>query len=767
MKIPRWLKIAVPTVVIGLWLGAGAIGGPYFGRIEEVSDIDLAAFLPESAEATKVNNEAKRFRSDSTLPAIVVFEDKNGTIDEADTATLTQAKEAIKNTPGVKGDVSELVISKDEKAAFLIAPIDSKVNVADTVNDIRGNLDSEKLAGIRYKISGPAGFSSDLNKAFAGIDGILLLTALAVVFVILIVVYRSVILPVVVLMTSIFALSASILLVWWLARYNLVQLNGQVQGILFILVIGAATDYSLLYVSRYREELYTTSSKLEATMKAWKGSVEPIVASGGTVIAGLLCLLLSELGSNKALGPVGSLGILFAMLAALSFLPTVLYVFGRASFWPARPVATDEARTQHQQKLERGFWHKVGTLVSRRPRTVWAVTLGLLVGAAAFAPQIKAEGVAQSDLIVGQSEARDGQEVLNKYFPDGSGSPALIIVREENMDRVVAVVDALPGVAGVSAVATGTEAGFKPLGKQEDDIKNEIRKKVETEFALKQRELDESLAAIENQAGPEAAEQVRQQALANIPSIDSVVAEAYPFENASIRTENGEVLLQATLTDAPDSEAAKSTVAALRREVKGVDDSGKVGGVTAVQVDTNAASIRDRTLIIPMVLAAITLILMVLLRSVAAPILLLLTTILSFASSLGVAAILFNNVLNFPGADPSVILYAFVFLVALGIDYNIFLMTRVREETVKSGTGAGVIKGLVVTGGVITSAGIVLAATFAALSVIPILFLFQLAFIVSFGVLLDTFIVRSLLVPALIKDIGPIVWWPSKLRHKP
>jgi len=343
---------------------------------------------------------------------------------------------------------------------------------------------------------------------------------------------------------------------------------------------------------------------------------------------------------------------------------------------------------------------------------------------------------------------------LNKHFPDGSGSPAYVIAPESVLDSVAAKADSTTGVDGVAVTATGVDSGFKPLGKQEATIKEKIRTEV-------QKSLDEQKADIEAQYGPFASS-----ITANLPTASSLVEKAYPFKDAVPKVVDGEVLVQVTLTDSPDSDAAKQTIERLRENLRPIDNRVLVGGATAAQLDTNNASIRDRSVIIPVVLLAITLILMLLLRSVIAPILLLFTTVLSFGASLGVASLLFNNVWNFPGADPSVILYAFVFLVALGIDYNIFLMTRVREETMKHGTAEGVIKGLVVTGGVITSAGVVLASTFAALGVIPILFLFQLAFIVAFGVLLDTFVVRSLLVPALIRDIGSFVWWPSKLKDK-
>ena len=766
MKVPKWLRVLIPAVLIVVWFGLGGIGGPYFGRIEEVSDIDLTAFLPKSAEATKVTKELSKFRSESTFPAVIVFEAESDRINEAGQGRLDAAGATLEPIKGIEGDVSPVVMSENRKAAFMVAQVDTNLSIPDVLDELRGVLNRADLAGTSYSITGPAGFAGDLNKAFAGIDGILLLTALAVVFVILIVVYRSAVLPVVVLLTSIFALSASIIVVWNLAKADVIQLNGQVQGILFILVIGAATDYSLLYVSRYREELYRQASTLRATTAALRGSFEPIIASGGTVIVGLLCLLLSDLASNKALGPVGAIGIAFSMASALTFLPSVLYVFGRTSFWPVRPKFSKQALADHRAQLRRGIWHRVGQFVSAKPRTVWITSTVILLVAATGVTQLRADGVAQSDLILGTSEARDGQKVLNKYFPDGSGSPAQIIASSKSVDVLVTKVDALPGIDGVSVVATGVDAGFKPLGKQQLALRQTIRSEVQKDLATKRSELDQTIADVEITAGPFVAANVRAQAEANTPTVELLVDQIYPFKNAVAKVVDGRVLIQATLADAPDSNRAKATITELREAVRTVDSTAIVGGTTAAQLDSNTASIRDRQVIIPIVLVAITIILMLLLRAVIAPILLLLTTVISFAASLGVAAWLFNDVWNFPGADPSVILYAFVFLVALGIDYNIFLMTRVREETIKVGTAKGVIKGLVVTGGVITSAGVVLAATFAALGVIPILFLFQLAFIVAFGVLLDTLVVRSLLVPALIRDLGPIVWWPSKLKDK-
>ena len=738
----KWLRIFIPVILILVWFGVSGVGGPYFGRIEEVSEVDLTAFLPESAEATKVADKLGKFVSGDTLAAIAVFEaDGDKILTEAQTEQVANAASELKELKGVEGEVSPPIVSEDGKAAFVAIEASTEEGLEEVVSGIRESLDEGQIDGVTAQVTGPAGFAADLNVAFAGIDGILLLTALAVVFVILIVVYRSALLPVIVLLTSIFALSASILIVFNLAKLGLIELNGQVQGILFILVIGAATDYSLLYVSRYREALYANKHRWNATVEAYKGALEPILASGGTVIVGLLCLLLSDLASNKALGPVGSIGVAMAMLGALTFLPSALLLAGRKAFWPVIPRADLKSRTAHKQKLERGVWHKVGEFVKQRPRPIWIVTALALLVFAGFSTQIRADGVAQSDLILGFSEAREGQKTLGEHFPNGSGSPAFVVVKEDLLDLAVAAIDDTKGVDGVAATAENSESGTAPLGKSRAEIESAIREGVEAQ-----------------RAG------LPPQALAAAPSTDRLVAQAYPFKDATPIVRDGEVLLQATLSDDPDSDAAKDTISRLRSGLRDAGIVAQVGGPTAAQLDTNTASIRDRAVIIPVVLVAITIILAILLRSLIAPLLLLATTVLSFASSIGVAALMFNGVWNFPGADPSVLLYGFVFLVALGIDYNIFLMTRVREESLRHGTAKGVIKGLVVTGGVITSAGIVLAATFAALGVIPILFLFQLAFIVAFGVLLDTFVVRSLLVPALIKDIGPVVWWPSKVK---
>lgn len=709
---PKWLRVLLPAVLILVWLTAAGIGGPYFGKVNEVSSNDPTTFLPESADATQVQELQGEFTESDSLPAVTVFASETEITDDQ-LEEISQILETLPDIQGVDDEVSPAVPSDDGLAVQAFVPINSEADTGDVVAQVGDELDSSVPDELSVYVTGPAGFTADLTAAFAGIDGLLLAVALAAVFIILIVVYRSFLLPIAVLSTSLFALCAALLTVWWLAKWEVVLLSGQTQGILFILVIGAATDYSLLLVARYREELRSTPDKWSATLRAVKGSIEPILASGSTVIAGLLMLLLSDLKSNSTLGPIASIGIVFAMLSALTLLPAILFAFGRGAFWPKRVKYEPEIVVAEHGIPGEGLWPGVARKVKKRPRTIWIVTTLILLVGAAGATQLKADGVAQSELVLGQSDARDGQEVLGEHFPGGSGSPVQVIAAEDERETVANVLLAHTEIEEVSITAEDSPSGTAPV--TEDGIEA---------------------------FGPP-----------GTPEPEPTVV-------------NEHVLMQATLTAAADSQTAAETVRELRTDLDEAAPSSMVGGVTATDVDTIDASIDDRNLIIPIILAVILGILMILLRSILVPILLVATTVISFGTAMGVSALVFNGVFDFPGADPAVPLFGFVFLVALGIDYNIFLMTRVREESLKHGTRQGVLRGLTVTGGVITSAGVVLAATFAALSVIPILFLVQLAFIVAFGVLLDTFIVRSLLVPALTYDIGRTVWWPSKLSRK-
>ncbi|WP_417505175.1 MMPL family transporter [Microbacterium sp.] len=705
-----WARVFIPVALILVWLVGASLGGPLFGKIDEVSSNEQTTYLPESAQATEVQQLLGEFNDSDSIPAIAVFTSEDE-LTQSELDAISDAVAGASTVEGVGEDVSPALPSDDGQAVQAFIPIDSDAELADTTTALGDELRAGVPDGISVYITGPAGFSADLVAGFAGIDGLLLGVALLAVLVILVLVYRSFLLPLVVLSTSLFALCVALLVVWWLAKFEVLLLSGQTQGILFILVIGAATDYALLLVARFREELRVAQDKGVALLAAWKGSVEPIAASGGTVIAGLLCLLLSDLKSNSTLGPVAAIGIVFAMLSALTLLPSLLLLFGRAVFWPRRPRFEPEVVAAEHGMRTTGLWARLAGLIKRRPRVIWIVTTLVLVAGAAGVTQLDANGVPQSDLVLGASEARDGQVALGEHFPGGSGSPVYVVVDEDRLQDAADVLLANDGIDAVSVTAADSPSGTAPV-------------------------TEDGITAV----GPP-----------GTPAPDPT-------------TVDGQVLLQGTLTDAADSAAAAATVREVRSDLG--DTKALVGGVTATSIDTNDASIHDRNLIIPVILLVIMLILMLLLRSILAPVLLILTTVLSFGTAMGVSALVFNGIFDFPGADPAVPLFGFVFLVALGIDYNIFLMTRVREESKQHGTREGILRGLSITGGVITSAGLVLAATFAALSVIPILFLVQLAFIVAFGVLLDTFVVRSLLVPALTYDIGKAIWWPSKLWRR-
>lgn len=755
-------RYIIPSVSIVIWLVVAGIGGPYFGKISEVVSNDQSTFLPASAESTAVSEELKKFQDQSVIPALVVFaRDDSSELTSSDIDSINQAGSSLESLQDVAGGVSPAIVSEDRQAAFIVVNAVSDVDYREFVPELRDSLSRANLP-LTSTVTGPLGLLEDLSRGFAGIDGLLLGVALTVVFVILLLVYRSPFLPFVVLLNSVFALCAAILVVVLLAKADIITLNGQVQGILFILVVGAATDYALLFVARYREELMRHKDAVRAIVTSWKRSIEPIVAAGGTVIAGLLCLLLSDLSSNKALGPVGAVGIIFAIVSALTLLPSLLLVFGRKVFWPRVP---DYVSVKKSATPSGTIWTGVADFVQRQPRKIWLVTTAVLLVSSLGLFQLRADGVPQGEFVLGESEARNGQRIIDRHFPGGSGTPAQVIVAEDAVDDVLTVLEGDRGVASVSARAIDSSSGLKPLGIVEQDIKGAIRTEVAKDLAAQKAELRDNLTKQMSGAPQPVIDAAYERAASNIPSVDDIVEEAYPFQDATIRIVDGEAVLEATLQDSADSTAALATIERLRDSVKRVDSSARIGGISATQLDTQISARHDRAVVIPVVLVVITIILMLLLRSVAAPILLLATTVLSFAATLGLAALLFNHVWDFPGADPSVVLYSFIFLVALGIDYNIFLMTRVREESLRIGTRKGVLLGLVVTGGVITSAGIVLAATFAALAVIPILFLVQLAFIVAFGVLLDAIVIRSLLVPALVHDIGKPVWWPSR-KHK-
>ena len=709
----RALWIAVVSIIA--WLSIGGFSGAAFSKISTVQENDNSAFLPENAESTIAGKITVKFadQSENLLPTLLLL------LGDFNPATNPEALGRVNeyaNTLGTKvlpesgkplsnyfapGAPLQAIPSADGKAVLINVQLDAKVASENIdkepvlpllIDFIREDMEKNFGAGIESHVTGPGGIFADLFGAFGSIDTKLLQTTLIVVAIILIVVYRSPILWIIPLFTAGTALGLATMVVYYLAKADIIDLNGQTQGILDVLVLGAATDYALLLISRYREELHHHESRYEAMKIALRGVVEPIVASGSTVIAGLMVLLLSDLSSNRGLGPVGSIGIASAMLAALTLLPALLIVFGRWIFWPKVPKFDDE-----DEKLS-GMWAKVGNFVDRKPRAIWVTTALVLIVFAGFSTTLKSDGLAQTDAFTTRTDSVIGLEKLGEHFPSGEGTPVEIVVDQGDLAAATAAIKTVKNVANVVPVTQLDPATRQPT--------------------------------------------------------------------ADLKVVDGKVLLYATLSVAPDSVEAKETIPVLRDAVKKVNESILVGGQTAVGYDVDQSSRRDNRVIIPIVLVLIAIILGLLLRSIYAAALLLTTVVLSFAATLGVCALVFEHVFGFAGTDASFPLFAFVFLVALGIDYNIFLMTRVREESFKIGTRAGVIKGLTVTGGVITSAGIVLAATFGVLGVLPLVFLAELGFAVAFGVLLDTIVVRSLLVPALVREIGPKIWWPSKLQHQ-
>lgn len=693
-----WIRVLIPAVLIVAWLGVTGAGGQVFGVISDVASDDQATFLPADAESTRALDLREQFDDSDAVPATVIAERVDGTVDGETLADLDATVEQLSEVDGTL-DVIGPVPSEDGAAVQIIVLVEEAAVEDGVVDDVRA-LVAEAFADDVWTahVTGPAALSGDLSEAFAGIDGLLLLVAVVAVFLILIVVYRSIVLPVLVLLSSVAALCAAITVIYFMAKADWIQLNGQVQGILSILVIGAATDYSLLLVARYREELLAQTDRFAALSRAWRRSAPPILASGGTVAIALLCLLFSDLNSNRALGPVAAAGIVFSMAATLTFLPALLAAGGRAVFWPRvpRPTESSESDEVDEGRPSGGVWERVAAAVRRRPRRTWiVVTLVLIVGALGVV-DLRADGIAQTEVVLGETDTKSGQALVEKHFDAGSTSPADVFVERASAADAA---EAIGQTSGVAAVAFVGDEG-------------------------------------ENVDDPEAATVV-----------------------------DDRVRLSVTLSDPADSLAAEDTVRAMRDALADVEGDALVGGTTATQLDTNETASRDLVLIVPIVLLVIGVILMVLLRSLVAPLILVVTTVLSYLTALGVSALVFNYVFGFPGADPSVPLYGFMFLVALGVDYNIFLMTRAREETPERGAAEGLLRSLVVTGGVITSAGIVLAATFAALAVLPLMFMVQLAFLVAFGVFVDTFIVRTLQVPALGVDLGRRLWWPSRLSR--
>lgn len=715
-----------------LWLIFGLAGGSFQGKLASVQKNSNTAFLPASAQSTKVNNLAQKFQSIQAVPGFVVYQRRGG-LSAADRSAIEAEVARFKALPGVDAaQIGSAQFASDGATASVSVPLVGQNGSVAVSGTTLASVEKRVLAlarggvpqGVVVHSAGPGGLLVALIDSFSGIDGSLLAAAGLVVVVILLVVYRSPVLWFFPLFSAVLALGAASLVVYELAYHNMITLNGESQGILSVLVLGAGTDYALLIVSRYREELHNYESRLEAMTKAWKRASPPIAASATTVILGLLCLEFGELNSDRSLGPVCAIGIACTLAVMLTFLPLALTVVPRGVFWPRVPRFDREG-----DPVTHGAWSRFAKSVVAHDRPTWIATAVVLAGLAIAVVSLNPGTLSTSQTFTNAPDAVVGQQIYDAHFPQGAGAPVQIVADTATVPAVISAVSRIQGVS----TSPGSVC-------------------VEADYAR--------LAAASSGASAQGS-----------PTAGASVSKAAPVGFAGcappslqVSPVDGKLLIDATLKSVYTSPAATSTMLRIRSAVAAIPGAhALVGGETAVNYDTAQAVHHDRNLIIPVVLLVILAVLMALLRSILGPVLLVATVILSYLATLGVSALVFSHLFGFAHADQSLPLFAFVFLVALGVDYNIFLVTRIREEAAVYGTRQGVTRGLAVTGGVITSAGVVLAATFAVLGVLPLVFLAELGFSVAFGVLLDTIVVRSVLVPALAHDIGRQFWWPSKL----
>src|SRR6516165_4783119 len=670
-------------VVMGFWVVVLVIALPLSSKLMGAEKNDASAWLPASAESTKVLNAQARFQSPNVYTGVVVYQRASG-LTAADRAKAAADARQFAGIEGVvPGQVIGPIPSADGQAMQTILQVNlgsQGWNKAATAASSIRAIAASGANGLAFHITGPLGNAADNSKVFSGIDSTLLFAAVGVVIVILLITYRSPVLWLLPVVSSGVALITAQAVIYLLAAHAGLTVNAQSAGILDVLVFGASTDYALLIVARYREELRRHDRRHPAMAEALRRAGPAIIASAGTVVIALLMLSFAQLGSTKGMGPVLAVGVAVGAAAMLTLLPALLVICPRGVFWPYRPGYGSAEPTT------RGLWARVGWAIAPRPRLVWVTTAVLLGVLALGLTGLKAGGLTNAQAFRGHPDSVTGETVLAAHFPAGAGQPVIVIGAPAAAAPLRAAFAATPGIAHVSAPVT--VAGY-----------------------------------------------------------------AY---------------LQGTLTAPPDSQAAYDTIDRVRSAVHAVPGArAMVGGQSAVTLDVARASAHDRDLLLPLILAVVLVILAILLQALTAPLILTATVVLSFAAALGVSAFFFNHVFGFGGADTTFPLLVFVFLVALGIDYNIFLMTRVREEAGRRDARRGAITGLAATGGVITSAGFVLAGTFAVLASLSSTITTEIGFAVAFGILLDTIVVRSVLVTALNLDIGRWMWWPSPLARKP
>jgi putative drug exporter of the RND superfamily len=678
-RVTKW-------VVLAFWLIIVMAAGSVASKLGDVQDNQASSWLPASAESTKALDKLAPFQNENDIPTVLVYEKSSG-LTQADVTEIGRQLDQVQQLDGTipaKGpdgsavQPSQLVqVSKDGEVAQGMVTFNFGKDGWNKLPDVKDEI--EKIAhldGAQVYVAGPGGQAADSAAVFAGIDGKLLYSTVLVVVIILLLTYRSPLLWLLPVISAGVALTTAQAVIYLLAKHADLTVNGQSAGILTVLVFGAGTDYALLLVARYREELHRHEDRHEAMAFALHRATPAIIASALTVVLGMLCLVVAEMNSTAGLGPVAAIGIGVGLLVMITLLPALLVIFGRWIFWPRRPMFDTLEPTAT------GFWARVGARIAPRPRLVWVVTAVVLAVCSLGFLQLNAHGLATEDSYTKDFDSVTGQQVLIDHQLADTSTPVQVVA---NADQAQAVGQAMKGIQGIGEPSP-------PIVK------------------------------------------------------------------------NGVALIQANVDSDPYSKDAFSTVDRVREAVHQVPGAvALVGGGSAISTDIENASLRDDKVIIPLVLVVVMLVLMVLLRALLAPLILVATVVLSFGASMGLSALIFRNVFGFAGADASLPLFVFVFLVALGIDYNIFLMTRVREETPANGTRRASLIALGATGGVITSAGLVLAATFSVLATLPLVAFAEIGFAVALGVLLDTMIVRSVLVTAINLDIGSKIWWPSKL----
>ena len=681
-------KSAWVTLLIGLIFAILAFG-PLRAASTETSP---GVGLPADTESVVVDELISTLPgSDSTAAVIVYAADSKltdeqvtwlqGSFDPMAQMLVGGANEKFVEFSNLEVNGSKFVppaaISEDSTTAVITVPMeqsDATEEIVTRVEKLRELAKEDAPAGLEVYVTGPEGFSADLSGVFAGADFTLLLSTVVIVAVLLLITYRSPTLWLVPLLVVGVADGMAGQLARQVAALFGITPDGSVTGILSVLVFGAGTNYALLLIARYREELLLHEDRHFAMAQAVRGAGPAIIASGTTVTLALLTLSFADLAGNRALGLVCATGIVIAMISALGVLPAALVVFGRGLFWPFVP------KFGGINKSDSGLWAKLAKGVSKRPVAVSILGVLILGGLASGVSGIQV-GLASTDRFLKTPEAVVGQQVLAEAFPAGSTSPTIVVAKSAQAEEVKALVE---NVDGVDSVSVGES-------------------------------------------------------------------------NATITQLN--VVLEAE----GQSEEAYAAINLIRDEVdKATGADAKVGGLDAQALDVKDAYAHDQLIVIPLILILVFVVLVILLRSFVAPVLLLTTVVASFFASMGAGWLIFTSVLGFPALDLSVFLYSFLFLVALGVDYNIFLVTRAKEEAEKVGTRQGMIKALSATGGVITSAGILLAAVFAVLGVLPLVALAQIGVIVCIGVLLDTLLVRTVIVPALAFMTGKKFWWPLK-----